>query len=195
MSAVCMDRSIRLNTDPTSQVTTLEVCSEDRWISVNSTLQISNDDDRVISNLEGTQTSLNVISLRWDSVDSIARYEAECSNSQLTSTLQVDGRSTSVILTVLSSSGDYSCCLTAYKERTLFNLVEFTSTECVSVAALPRSTSEAQQQLDPAVTYALGGLSGLLIVAIVLVAVGCFCVVISKRKDQITHPQMYVPTS
>ena len=160
---------------------------------MNSTLQISDEENPVINDFQGSQTSPNAISLRWESLGSIARYEAVCSNSQLTSTIQINERSSSAILTVLPSSGDYSCCLTAYKERTLFNLVEFTSTECVSVVvSLEGSTPRVQQQQsDQTLAYALGGLSWIVIVAIllVIVAIGCFC---AKRKDEITYPQVYV---
>ncbi len=187
-----------MNTNPNSHITSLEICLEDRWLSLNSTLQINNEENGVIRNLKGTPTLSNFISLSWEALEAVARYEVICSSSQLTSTAQVAGTLDRTIVTVLPFSGygdeDYRCCLTAYKNRTLFSLVEFTSTECVSVP-LDRSSSDSVrggQQLDPTVTYALGGLSGLLIIVIVLVAVGCFCVVISKRKDQITYPKEYV---
>ena len=199
---------MRLNTD--SQVPSLEICSEDRWLSLNSTLHISNEDSSAIRNLEGRPAASYFISLSWEPLDSIARYEAVCSSSQLTSTVGVDGASTSTTVAVIPVEDAYRCCVTAYRSRTLFSLVEFTSTECVSVildrnisSELPVDPSEPPanpaltfpaessggQQLDPVVTYALGGLSGLLIITVVLVAVGCFCVMPSKRKDQITYPK------
>ena len=186
---------MKVNTDPISQITSLEICSNDRWLRVNSTLEIRTDESSVIRNLEGTSLEPNFITLHWEALESVMRYEVKCASSHITSTMSVDGRLSSATVAVLPFAGfqdAYRCCLTAYKNRTLFGLVDFTSTDCLTVnivSAPSAGTINGGQQLDPAVTYALGGLSGLLIVAIVLVAVGCFCVVLSKRKDQITHPK------
>lgn len=185
-------------------------------MSLDSTLQISNEENSAIRNLEGRQAQTPyVISLSWEVLESMARYEVVCSSSLLTSTVRVDdGASTSATVTVVPFSdagGEYRCCVTAFQSDTLFNLVELTSSKCVSVvldrtissiqllqvggsvsttptAAFPSDSSSARE-LDPVVTYALGGLSGLLIIAIVLLAVGCFCVVLSKRRDQMTYPK------
>ena len=192
---VCVDSSIRLNINSLNRVTTLEICSEDRWISVDSTLRISDEENPVINDFQGNQTASNTITLLWESLGSTARYEAVCSNGHLTSTLQISGSSTSAMLTVLPSSEDYSCCLTAYKQRTLFNLVEFTRTECVSVEVSPEPTgkpeTERERGFDETLAYALGGLSWVVVVAIllVIVAIGCFC---AKLQDQTIYNNVYV---
>lgn len=192
---------MRLNMDSTGP--DLEICSDNQWMSLSSTLQISNRENNVIHNLEGRQTENPYdLFLSWEVLESIARYEIVCSSRLITSMLREDGASTSARVAVLPFSdagGEYRCCVTAFQSATPFNLAELTSSECITVlldrvipsapsptVTFPSETSSLH--LDPVVAYALGALCGILMIAIIFVAMGCFCVVVSKNR----HPNIYL---
>lgn len=173
---------------------TLEICTQDTWITLESDFQISSGGS-VISELNGAALGSTGIALRWDTQGAtdvaVASYEITCSSDSNDITLSVSGGSEAATFTHLAPSTDYRCCVVAHQDRSIFDLVTLTSpAECVSVQ-LGGSTSTAEaaaSQSRQAVTFALGGLVGLLVIAVLVVAVSCICVMLSKRR-QVTHPR------
>lgn len=174
---------------------TLRICRDDRWIDLGSGFLISNEES-VILELQGRGMGQDGIVLSWEKAQavSITSYDITCSSGNLDNTVHLNGGSEAAVLTRLAPSTDYQCCVTAHLNVRVFNLAMYTSTECVAVTTGPRTGGLAAPESGfSTVTYALGGLVGLLILGIVVVAVGCVCVVLSKRKYQVTHPRQ-VPT-
>ena len=103
--------------------------------------------------------------------------------------LRVRGGSEAATITRLPPSMDYRCCVVANLDRTIFDLVTLTSSKCVSISPGESTISSSEEGLST-VTTALGGLVGVLIFVIIVVAVSCVYIMLSKRKyRQVTHPR------
>ena len=193
--SVCVDRSARLN--EATRPPTLDLCSSDTWLPLEGNYQSPSSQD-LIRNLRGIQMGVNAVSLTWNAQDSdsIARYDVTCSSERQSSTSHNDnGRIEAAILTDIAP-GSYQCCVRAYLDVALFGLVDMTSTECVGVSVNSAGVSGGAVGGSggvaglSTVTYALAGLVGLLLVVTIVIAVGCVCIVLSKRRHQlVTHPR------
>lgn len=189
---MCTERAIRLIDQDTDQDPRLEICKDDMWIALDSTLRMSS--ENVISNLRGIPTAPNIVDMSWQVSNSvglttITGYDVTCSNSEITSVSHVNGDSTRATLTTLLPS-TYQCCVVAYLNRDIFSFVEHRTSECISVTVqeeVPVVVVGASAFDLSTVTYTLGGLLGLLLVIILLFAIGCIHVLLSKRKYQITQ--------
>ncbi len=184
---------MRLVESDTNTPSIIELCTDNQWIRLESNLKIQSKES-VIRDLVDISEISNTISLSWRAVPpdsvSITRYDITCSSAQGTVSNQIGGNSESAILVSVISPAQYNCCVTAHLGRPLFNLVEQTSTNCVSISLQPDDGMSLGQTVTSSILiYSLGGLCGLLILAIMLLAVGCVCVVSSKRKRQATHPR------
>lgn len=181
-----MDRSARV-----SDADQLEICRDDNWIVIEANFQVSTEQS-VVQNLRGMQLGSNSISLSWEAqgTNSITGYDVTCSNDPITNIFhENNGRIEAAILLNISP-GNYQCCAVAHLGTSLFGLAESTSTECVSVSVV----NVGGENLGPVsglstVTYALAGLTALLLLVTIAIAVGCILVVLSKRKYQVTHPR------
>jgi hypothetical protein len=183
---------VRFNNE--GSIPSLEICSEDMWIPLQSDFQ-SSSEGSVIRELKGSPLEATGIILTWEAVRStsstVVGYNITCSSENMDVTLRVRGGSEAATLTRLAPLTSYHCCVVATLDQSIFNLVTLTSRECVSVSlgeAILVGAAASESGLST-VTIALGALVGLLIVVTIVVAVSCIFVMLSKRKYQVTHPR------
>lgn len=173
----------------------IEICVSDTWVSLQESSLRTSKETSVIGTLEGAALESSGIALRWDNTAqdvSISEYDITCSGDDFASSLRVGGGFEAAVLSGLVPDTDYQCCVEASLDAAIFDLVEVVSTECVSVrtGALTGSQTSAGVAGLSIVTYGLGGLVGLLIVALVVVALSCVCIMLSKRKHQVRYVRM-----
>ena len=168
----------------------IEICVDDTWVSLEESNLKTSEDTSVIGNLEATVLESSGVALRWDNIAqdvAITEYDVTCSADDFASVRHVDGSFEATVLSGLVPATDYQCCVEAHLDTTIFNLVEAISTECTTV----RTGEPTGSQTTPAglsvVTYGMGGLVGLLIVALIVVAMSCVCIMLSKRKHRVRY--------
>lgn len=156
-------------------------------MKLESNLQVECEDS-FVQDLVVSPTSANSVELSWREVNAnILKYDISCSNSESTHTIhQVKGAESAFFIS-LPPSVNYRCCVKAYRNERLSNVATCISSECMEVQ-LPQSAVSP----TPTLTYFLVGLVGFLLVSVGFLAIGCFCVVLAKRKHQNTYPRYVV---
>jgi len=170
----------------TKSAQTLEICSQNTWISVESTVRVQASEN-VIENL-AVIASGSLVEMSWSAdTSAVSTFDVSCFNSKNSFTAHVPSSDNSAILSLTLESSAYQCCVTALLHRQLEDVATFFDRECKqlsSVGSLSQSASSQSSYL----TYSLIGLIVILIVCIISVAMGCICVLISKRNYQRNHP-------
>ena len=183
LTTVCRDGDVRY-VDSDLEEPKIEICKDDVSIKLESNFQVESEDSPV-RDLIVSSISADSIVLNWRAVDpSILKYDISCSSSYTTITTYMVKGAESAILTYLPPSSDYQCCVKAYLNKNLTKFATYISTSCVDVNLQGESVTEPYLLI-----YFLAGLVGFLLVTVGVLAVGCFCVVVSKKKSQNTHPR------
>ena len=181
MFAVCRSGELRTNSE------TLEICSQNTWIPVESTAAVQTSEN-VVENLV-VIASGSLVQVSWTAdASSVSTYDVSCSNSKSSFIAHAPSSAKSATLSLTLESSAYECCITAHLPRKLENFATFYDRQCKqlpSVGSLSQPVSNQSSYL----TFSLIGLIVVLVICTVSVAVGCICVLVSKRNYQKSHPE------
>ncbi len=185
---VCEDGELRTRAPQSGTTPQLELCSQNTWIRIESFLRVESSED-AIQNFALKSTG-SVIDLNWENISpSISRFDVTCSDSSNTFTLHLTAGTQSASFIGFPASSKYECCVSAFFQRKLVNTATYFRRTCLNTQISRTLSRTASDQVEATLTYSLIAVIIVLIVCVFGVALGCICVLISKRNYQKTYPR------
>lgn len=172
----------------TGPVVALQLCMDDQWLTVSSSLQVDTD-ELSPTNLQLTSISEGLL-LSWErphTESGITSYDVACSTlvqsssgEHLTSiSVTVDGGTTSTVVSVLTTPASYNCCVTANTEGS--GGVTFSSETCGTTLF---DTLASESTGDSILVPVLGVVVGVLFSALVIVSVALVIFMTTSGKQR-----------